>query len=141
VPPADVVVAADVVYNVPDIAAFVAALTDHARRRVVVELGDRHPWTSMRGLWQHFHGQDRPTGPSAELFGEVLAELGVAARSVRESRPDPWQDAPDDVVLAFTRRRLCLPVEREPEVAEAMRRFGDDRPRTSTTYWWAGTAS
>ncbi|MGY1630144.1 class I SAM-dependent methyltransferase [Geodermatophilus sp. SYSU D01186] len=141
VPVADVVVAADVVYNVPDIEEFVAALTGHARRRVVLELGDVHPWTSMGPLWRHFHGQDRPTGPSAALFGEVLAELGVAAESATESRPDPWQDAPADVVLAFTRRRLCLPVEREPEVAEAMRRFRDDRPRGSTTYWWAGTAS
>jgi SAM-dependent methyltransferase len=141
VPAADVVVAADVVYNVPDIAEFVAALTDHARRRVVVELSDVHPWTSMGALWRHFHGQDRPAGPSAELFGEVLAELGVAAESATESRPDPWHDAPDDVVLAFTRRRLCLPAEREPEVAEAMRRLRDDRPRSSTTYWWAGTAS
>jgi SAM-dependent methyltransferase len=141
VPAADVIVAADVVYNVPDIAEFVAALTDHARRRVVVELSDLHPWTSMRELWRHFHGQDRPTGPSAELFGEVLGELGVAAESATESRPDPWHDAPDEVVLAFTRRRLCLPAEREPEVAEAMRRFRDDRPRTSTTYWWPGTAA
>ncbi|MGY1703043.1 methyltransferase domain-containing protein [Geodermatophilus sp. SYSU D00697] len=141
VPPADAVVAADVVYNVPDIAPFVDALTRHARRRVVVELSDLHPWTSLGALWRHFHGQDRPTGPSAELFGEVLAELGVTAESVTESRPDPWREAPEDVVLAFTRRRLCLPVEREPEVAAAMRRFRDDRPRTSTTYWWAGTAS
>jgi SAM-dependent methyltransferase len=141
VPTADVAVAADVVYNVPDVAEFVAALTDHARRRAVVELSDVHPWTSMGALWRHFHGQDRPTGPSAELFGEVLAELGIAAGSATESRPDPWQDAPDDVVLAFTRRRLCLPVEREPEVAEAMRHLRDDRPRSSTTYWWAGAAS
>ncbi|MGY1821345.1 class I SAM-dependent methyltransferase [Geodermatophilus sp. SYSU D00079] len=141
VPVADVVVAADVVYNVPGIEQFVAALTDHARRRVVVELGDVHPWTSMGPLWRHFHGQVRPTGPSAQLFGEVLAELGIAAESATESRPDPWQDAPADVVLAFTRRRLCLPVEREPEVAEAMRRLRDDRPRSSTTYWWAGAAS
>ena len=141
VPAADVAVAANVVYNVPDLAGFVAALTGHARRRAVVELTDAHPWTSMAALWRHFHGQDRPAGPSAALFGEVLAELGVVARSATEPRPDPWQDAPADVVLAFTRRRLCLPVDREPEVAEAMRRFRDDRPRTSTTYWWAGTAS
>ncbi|MBB3085023.1 methyltransferase domain-containing protein [Geodermatophilus sabuli] len=141
VPPADVVVAADVAYNVPDVEAFVAALTAHARRRVVVELGDVHPWTSMGALWRHFHGQDRPAGPSAAQFGAVLAELGIAAESATEPRPDPWQDAPADVVLAFTRRRLCLPVDREPEVAEAMRRFRDDRPRTSTTYWWVGTAS
>src|SRR4051794_34785500 len=44
VPAADVVVAANVVYNVPDVAAFVTALTTHARRRVVVELTDAHPW-------------------------------------------------------------------------------------------------
>ncbi|SFK35065.1 class I SAM-dependent methyltransferase [Geodermatophilus ruber] len=141
VPAADVVVAADVVYNVPDIAEFVAALTDHARRRVVVELSDRHPWTSMGALWRHFHGQERPGGPTAELFGEVLAELGIAAESATEPRPGPWEDAPADVVLAFTRRRLCLPASREAEVAEAMRRFHDGRPRTSTTYWWPGTAS
>ncbi|HEX2074761.1 MAG TPA: class I SAM-dependent methyltransferase [Geodermatophilus sp.] len=140
VPAADVAVAANVVYNVPDIAEFLVALTDHARRRVVVELTDAHPWTSLAGLWRHFHGQDRPSGPTAELFGEVLAELGLAAESVIEPRTDPWREAPEDVVVAFTRRRLCLPVSREPEVAEAMRRFRDDRPRTATVFWWAGTA-
>src|SRR4051794_72499 len=36
VPPADVAVAANVVYNVPDIAGFLTELTAHARRRVVV---------------------------------------------------------------------------------------------------------
>ena len=140
VPAADVAVAANVVYNVPNIAPFVAELTAHARRRVVVELTDTHPWTSLSRLWRHFHGQDRPAGPTVELFGTVLAELGRTARSVTWPRADPWRDAPADVVLAFTRRRLCLPAAREPEVAEAMRRFADDRPRTSTTFWWPGTA-
>ncbi|MGY1707929.1 methyltransferase [Geodermatophilus sp. SYSU D00758] len=140
-PAADVAVAADVVYNVPDVDAFVTALTGHARRRVVVELADVHPWTSLGPLWRHFHGQDRPAGPTADLFGEVLAERGIAASRAVESRPDPWRDAPEDVVLAFTRRRLCLPVEREPEVAAAMARLSDDRPRTSVTYWWDGAAT
>ncbi|MGY1855283.1 class I SAM-dependent methyltransferase [Modestobacter sp. SYSU DS0290] len=140
VPPADVVVCANVVYNVPDVAAFVAALTGHARRRVVVELTDVHPWTSLGGLWRHFHGQDRPAGPTAALFGEVLTDLGVAAEQATWPRADPWRDAPADVVLAFTRRRLCLPAEREPEVAAAMSRSTDDRPRTATTFWWPGAA-
>ena len=140
VPAADVAVAANVVYNVPDIAEFLVALTEHARQRVVVELTDVHPWTSLAGLWRHFHDQDRPSGPTADLFGEVLAELGLAAESVTVPRTDPWRDAPEGVVLAFTRRRLCLPVSREAEVAEAMRRFRDDRPRTATVFWWAGTA-
>ncbi|MGY2078362.1 class I SAM-dependent methyltransferase [Modestobacter sp. SYSU DS0657] len=141
VPPADVVVCANVVYNVPDVAAFVTELTAHARHRVVVELTDVHPWTSLGGLWRHFHGQERPSGPTAALFAEVLDELGIAAQQRTWSRADPWRDAPDDVVLAFTRRRLCLPVEREPEVAAAMRRSPDDRPRTATTFWWPGGAS
>ncbi|MCW2536614.1 MAG: hypothetical protein JWQ26_2313 [Modestobacter sp.] len=140
VPAADVVVSANVVYNVPDIAAFVTALTRHARRRVVVELTDAHPWTSMAGLWRHFHGQERPAGPTADLFGSVLAELGVSAQSRTWPRTDPWRDAPAADVLAFTCRRLCLPASRDAEVAEAMDRFADDRPRTGTTWWWPGTA-
>ena len=139
VPVADAVVCANVTYNVPDIAPFVAALTTHARRRVVVEMTDAHPWTSMAGLWRHFHGQQRPSGPTAALFAEVLAELGVHAGSRTWPREDPWRDAPDDVVLAFTRRRLCLPAERDEEIAAAARRHRDDRPRTGATFWWAGS--
>ena len=140
VPAADVAVAANVVYNVPDVAPFVRELTGHARRRAVVELTDVHPWTSMSRLWRHFHGQERPSGPTAELFGEVLTELGLAWESRTWPRADPWRDAPAEVVLAFTRRRLCLPASRDAEVAAAMARFPDERPRTGTTYWWAGSA-
>jgi SAM-dependent methyltransferase len=140
VPAADVAVAANVVYNVPDVAGFLLALTAHARRRVVVELTDEHPWTSLAGLWRHFHRQERPAGPTVALFGEVLAELGMAASSVTWARPDPWRDATPEVVLAFTRRRLCLPASRDPEISAAMRRSADDRPRSATTFWWPGTA-
>ena len=140
VPAADVVVAANVDYNVPDVAPFVRELTAHARRRVVVELTDEHPWTSLAGLWRHFHGQDRPAGPTVALFGEVLAELGLHAEARTWARPDLWREAEPDVVLEFTRRRLCLPASRDAEVAEAMRRFADDRPHTSTTFWWPGGA-
>ncbi|WP_448626730.1 methyltransferase [Geodermatophilus sp. URMC 64] len=140
VPPADVAVAANVVYNVPDVDAFLTALTRHARRRVVVELTDVHPWTSLAPLWRHFHGQDRPDGPTSALFAEVLDELGIAPEWATWERPDPFRDGAPEEVLAFTRRRLCLPVSREPEVAAAMARFPDDRPRTATTFWWPGSA-
>jgi SAM-dependent methyltransferase len=140
VPAADVAVAANVVYNVPDIAAFLTELTAHAQRRVVVELTDAHPWTSLAPLWRHFHGQDRPSGPTAELFAAVLAELGYAPESATWPRADPWRAAPDDAVLAFTRRRLCLPASRDREVAEALRRCPGARSRTATTFWWPGSA-
>jgi SAM-dependent methyltransferase len=140
VPAADVVVCANVVYNVPDLPDFLHALTTHARRRVVVELTDRHPWTAMAGLWRHFHGQERPAGPTAELFAAVLAELGLDADPVTWPRTDPWADAAPEAVLAFTRRRLCLPAHRDADVAAAMTRFADVRPRTATTFCWPGRA-
>ncbi len=43
VPEADVVVCHHVAYNVPELAGFARALTGHARRRVVLELTERHP--------------------------------------------------------------------------------------------------
>ncbi|MGY1617104.1 class I SAM-dependent methyltransferase [Geodermatophilus sp. SYSU D00691] len=137
VPAADVVVAANVVYNVPDLVPFLTELTAHARRRVVVELTDTHPWTSLAPLWRHFHGQDRPDGPTSALFEEVLAELGLRPSSVRWERPDLWRDADPAEVLAFTRRRLCLPASRDPEVADALARLAPPRTPTSTTFWWA----
>jgi SAM-dependent methyltransferase len=140
VPAADVTVAANVVYNVPDVAECVTALTAHARRRVVVELTDAHPWTSLAPLWRHFHGQDRPDGPTADLFAGVLAELGLAASSTTWQRPDLWRDAEPAEVLAFTRRRLCLPADRDAEIAEAMARLGAARQPMSTTFWWPGSA-
>lgn len=135
-PAGDVVVAANVVYNVADLAPFLAELTLHARRRVVVELTDVHPWTGMSLLWKHFHGQDRPTGPSADDFGEVLDELGVAAEHETCPREALWQNAAPEVVVEFTRRRLCLPVARQAEVEQALREQPAHRPGTATTYWW-----
>src|SRR6266508_2384534 len=62
VDPADVVVCHHVLYNVADLAPFAGALTDHARRRVVVELTDRHPLVGLAPLWRRFHGLERPSG-------------------------------------------------------------------------------
>ena len=90
VPRADVVVSHHVAYNVPDLAQFARALAVHARGRVVMELTDVHPWVPMGGLWRHFHGQDRPTGPDAELAAAVLREAGlpvVVEQFTRAARP------------------------------------------------------
>ena len=52
VEPADVVVAGHVFYNIPELEPFARALDAHARRRVVVELTERHPLDWMRDLWR-----------------------------------------------------------------------------------------
>ena len=135
-PIVDVVVCHHVFYNVADLPPFVAALTEHARRRVVVELTARHPLVDTAPLWRHFHGIDRPTGPSAALAVEVLRDAGIAPQLQRWSRPP--RDVPREAYVRLNRRRLCLPVSAEPEVDRVM---GDALAgwRDVVTLWWDTT--
>jgi SAM-dependent methyltransferase len=135
VDPADVVVCHHVFYNVPDLGEFAVALATHARRRVVVELTLVHPWVPIGELWRQFHGQPRPTGPTADLAADVLAEAGIRARLEHApDRPRPVLAWEDDV--EGTRRRLCLPPERAGEVADAMRARPPRRPAEVAVLWW-----
>ena len=148
--PADVVVCHHVLYNVADLAPFASALTGHARRRVVAELTDRHPLAGLRPLWRRFHDLDRPTGPGADDAVAALAALGLAVdRQDWESQERFGFDDFDELV-AFTRRRLCLPAARDPEIAEALLSEGtrqvdgvwvSGQPRRVTTLSWPGSAS
>jgi SAM-dependent methyltransferase len=119
VPAADVVVCRNVVYNVADIAPFVAALSAHAITRVVVELTQLHPSVALAPLWQHFWNLPRPDGPDAELFIDVIADLGYAAMVEFEMRPVNKATIETGYV-AFVRRRLCLPESCDPEVASLL---------------------
>jgi SAM-dependent methyltransferase len=148
--PADVVVCHHVLYNVADLAPFALALTRHARRRVVAELTDRHPLAGLRPLWRRFHDLDRPTGPGAD---DAVAALGAAGLEVDRQdweQPDRFGFDDFDELVAFTRRRLCLPAARDPEVAEALLDEGtrqvdgvwvSGQPRRVTTLSWPGTAT
>jgi SAM-dependent methyltransferase len=138
VEPADVVVCNDVLYNVQDLGPFALALTDHARRRVVAQITGAHPLTTMGPLWRRFHGLDRPSGPTAD-----------DERSDWTTRSAGSFERYDDLV-AFIRRRLCLPASRDPEIGEALgplsvqeaggwRLAPLDRP--AVTLSWAGTAA
>jgi SAM-dependent methyltransferase len=149
VAPADVVVCHHVLYNVADLAPFADALTGHARQRVVVELTDRHPLVGLGPLWRRFHDLERPSGPGADDAVAALEELGLQPdRQDWESRDRFGFDDFDELV-AFTRRRLCLPARRDPEVAEALLDQGtrqvdgvwaSGQPRRVTTLSWPGSA-
>ncbi len=134
VPPADVVVCAHVAYNVADIEPFLVALGDHARRRVVLELTTRHPLCATAPLWRRFWGIERPSGPTADDLIAVLGELGVDAEVARGSRPSR-RDRTDPAQVAMVRRQLCLPAEREPEVAVALAGL-PDQPVETVAAWW-----
>jgi hypothetical protein len=136
VPRCDVVVCSHVAYNVPDLAAFATALTTHARHLVVMELFADHPWVPLGPLWEHFHHQQRPAGPTADLAVAVLREAGIEPEERRWSRPAvPLTGDLRETYVAFTRRRLCLPASRDAEVAEQVARIPRG-PRESAVLSW-----
>ncbi len=138
-PHADVVTGHHVVYNVGDIVPFLRALDDHARRRVVLELPDRHPLSSMDEAWRHFWGLARPDVPTPADLIDVLAEMGVAAR--REQWRGGVRPSPDPAAAArFLRIRLCLPESREGEVADFIASSPPQRARDLSTIWWDVTS-
>jgi SAM-dependent methyltransferase len=136
-PVADVAVSHHVAYNVRDLVAFVVELTGRARRRVVVEIGAVHPLVPLAPLWRYFWKLDRPAGPTAGDFLAVLHEAGIDP-IVEQAAGHPHHRSPADAAR-ITRRRLCLPVEREDEVARGLQVL----PATATEVWtfaWPGDA-
>jgi SAM-dependent methyltransferase len=134
-PLADVVTCHHVLYNVPDLGSFISALTDHARRRVVVEVSADHPMADLNPLWEQFHGLRRPQGPTARDLLAILATLGLRPQHQEWHRPAEADFASFADLVDATRRRLCLPADRAADVASALH----DRPaadRRVVTIWW-----
>jgi SAM-dependent methyltransferase len=138
VPPADLVVCHHVFYNVPDLTEFALALTDHARRRVVVELTGNHPLAVLNPYFERLHGLSRPKGPTAADAVAVLREAGLAPKTQRWLRPAITEYDTFDELVDATRRRLCLPATRRDELVALMREYRADSPapRELTTVWW-----
>jgi SAM-dependent methyltransferase len=147
--PADVVTCHHVLYNVPDVAPFVAALTASARRIVVTEMTPEHPLVSLNALWLRFHGLRRPVAPTAADLLRILDAMGLRPGHEAWRRPGGRDFASFAELVDLTRRRLCLPPGRADEVAGALVESGVDpgRPvdpgssgREVVTIWWDGTA-
>ncbi len=147
---ADVVTCHHVLYNVPDLEPFVAALTRRARRRVVVEVTARHPLAALNPLWERLHGLRRPEGPTAADVLAILTAIGLDVTATAWTRPATAEFASFAELVEVTRRRLCLPPGRAGELEAALRELGS-RPgchplqlgapgRELVTMWWAGTA-
>lgn len=138
VPEADVVVCHHVAYNVADLRAFATALSAHARRRVVLELGRRHPLAYLSPLWERFWGFTRPEGPTAETALDVVRETGPTATLHLWDDPAPLREStlsPAEQV-EIVRIRLCLTPDRDPEIAEALRQLPPRTPQPTATLWW-----
>lgn len=127
---ADVVLCHHVLHNVVDLPPFVTALSAAARCGVVVEMLTEHPMAWLDPLWERFHGLHRPPPATDADAAAVLRELGIEPTITRWEREDA---PPRDPRWVTT--RLCLPPEREPEVAEAMADLRSP-PRWSATLTW-----
>lgn len=137
---ADLVVCHHVLYDVPEVAPFLLALTAAARGRIVVEVTAAHPMSWLNPLWSRFHQLTRPERPTAADLTAVLHELGVRAVTVDNwQRLDHDESSPAERVALVT-RRLCLPVEREPEVQAALRDLSVPDRRQVMTLSWSGSA-
>ena len=134
-PTADVVTCHHVVYNVSDIEPFVRALTNHAERRVVVEMPATHPLSNLTTAWQHFWGIERPTEPGPELFINVLQEMGISA-NLEFFEAEMRGDLDEDSAVINTRIRLCLDQSRDDEVRDFLRSQPATRSRALATVWW-----
>jgi SAM-dependent methyltransferase len=133
---ADVVVCHHVVYNAPDLAGFAAALTEHARERVVVELTAIHSAAWMAPYWKALHGVTQPERPVAEDAMNVLAELGLDVHQQRWQRDYQMIGETGDQSLRNIARRLCLTTNRLDELRQLLAAWPPPTSREVVTFWW-----
>ena len=115
VPDADVVMAANVAYNVADIVPFIGAMIDHARAAVVLEVTDRHPWAHLAPLYRAVHDLDRPDGPTADDLVAVIFEMtGQEPTVYRWERPGHvWYESWNELLDHYGRRLVVPESERD----------------------------
>ncbi len=141
-PGADVVVCNHVLYDVADVVPFVLALTDHARLAVVVEIPTVHPMSVWALAWHHFWGIDRPAGPTVGDLVAVLDELELEPEHTTSPRGPVARFAVDpEHSLVAARRRLCLPAERDAELADWLATNPISWPDTVATIRWPGASA
>ena len=142
---ADVVVCHHVLYNVPDLEPFIDALDAHARGRVVIEITGQHPLARLNPLWRRFHGLVRPTRPTWEDALRAIRSFHEGIVVERAPAPAGVSFASWEELVASTTRRLCLPLERQGEVAAALTELGalpsdptswSGPDREVVTMWW-----
>jgi SAM-dependent methyltransferase len=127
---ADTVVCHHVGYNTVEFPPFLVGLTVVARRGVVMELTEQHPMAWLDPLWLRFHGLRREPPATVDDAVAVLTEIGLTPEVTRwERTPQPPHDP------EWVAKRLCLPAERAPEVADALAQI-PPRPRAVATLTW-----
>lgn len=138
VPAADVAVCHHAFYAAEDLEAHVRALTEHARRRVVLEMSAHPPLVTLNPLLEKLHGITRLDWPVADIAQQVVADMGLRVeREDIEVPPRPREVTADWV--AFVRRRLYVGPESDPAIEEFLR-SQTPQPQQVVALWWRGGA-
>jgi hypothetical protein len=130
VEPADVVLCANVVYDVADIAPFVQKLEDHARKQVWILVQVEPVSSLMSPFWETVHGEKRVEPPVMPELLMSLWEMDIYP-NVEMFDPLPPQSAPSqDVALAFLRHFLYVRpgTEHDQRLQSAMTRLVVETP-------------
>jgi FkbM family methyltransferase len=105
VPPADVSLAAHMLYDQPDLRAFLEAMEAHTRRLCVVLIGDRAPSSTLDPIWTELYGERARLLPARP---ELLSALGAWDRAF-DVRTVPLPEAePVDEEAAMARARFLF---------------------------------
>jgi SAM-dependent methyltransferase len=108
VAPADVVLCANVVYDVAGIAPFVEKLTAHAIRQVLVLAYDDAPANQLAPFWKPVYGNQWVDLPGAPEFVRVLGEMGITP-DVEIFDPTPPESVPNiPAALCLIRNLLFI---------------------------------
>jgi len=144
----DLVLCANVVYGVKDIAPFLAKLKQNARERVVIVAWMDAPPSIFSPLWKAVHGEERIELPALPELLPVLWEMGIFpnVEMLDAGRP---RSAPNlDVALAMARLMLFVQPgsEEDRRLEEAAREMAVDIPegvtlrgrraRPQGVLWW-----
>jgi hypothetical protein len=89
----------------------------------------------MNPLWFAVHGLVRPTRPTVDDLLVVMRDLGINAGVERWMLP-LMEDEPVEEIVPHVRQALCLPAERDPEVAAALAENPPPPAREISTLWW-----
>lgn len=132
---ADVVVSHHVVYNVPDVGAFLLALGTRARRRVVLEYPDRHPRAWANPYWEAVHDLRRPEGPTSDDLLAVAREVGLDP-TVEDGGQPSNRITDRERRLDHLQSYLCLHDEDRDRLAAVDEQIAPAGDRRLMTMWW-----
>ncbi|MFQ5592800.1 MAG: class I SAM-dependent methyltransferase [Anaerolineae bacterium] len=136
VPVVDIVVCANVLYDVQDLVRFVSKLAAHASDACFIEITFRHPLTPMNELWQRFRGIERPERPDYFDAVAVLHQMAIYANVQIEHVPAGFWFGSLDEAVDWYRRRLHL--EPEPWLDASLRAYVLENSREAEGRIYAG---